>query len=163
VRGSAGLALVLALALLSASCRSLTMDSAAPAATMAEGSSASAYDDAILALVNAHRQSVGQAALTKSQMIWAQANQHSRSMAAGAVAYGHHGFDARAGAIFAALGSTGEVGENVAMGYSSAESVVAGWLTSPVHRTNIEGSVTRTGVSAVQSSAGVWYYTQIFY
>jgi len=163
VRASAAVALVLALALLAASCGSLTKNTAEPSVTPAEASTASAYDDAILALVNAHRQSIGRVPLAKSQPIWMQANQHSRNMAAGAVAFGHDGFDARSSAIFAALGSAGTVSENVATGQTSAESVVAGWLTSPTHKANIESSATRTGVSAVQSAAGVWYYTQIFY
>ena len=163
MRASAAVALVLALALLAASCGSLTKNTAEPSVTPAEASTASAYDDAILALVNAHRQSIGRVPLAKSQPIWMQANQHSRNMAAGAVAFGHDGFDARSSAIFAALGSAGTVSENVATGQTSAESVVAGWLTSPTHKANIESSATRTGVSAVQSAAGVWYYTQIFY
>ena len=49
------------------------------------------------------------------------------------------------------------------MGYASAESVVNAWLNSSGHRANIEGNSTRTGVSAVKSSDGVWYYTQVFY
>ena len=163
MRASAGPALVLALALVSASCGSLAKPPASPTTAPSRISTASAYDDAILALVNAHRQSIGRAALASTEVIWAQANQHSRNMAAGAVAFGHDGFDARSGAIFAALGSAGTVSENIATGQASAESVVAGWLTSPAHKANIESSATHTGVSAVQSAAGVWYYTQIFY
>jgi uncharacterized protein YkwD len=49
------------------------------------------------------------------------------------------------------------------MGYGSAASVVNAWLGSAGHRANIEGNATRTGVSAVRSSDGVWYYTQVFY
>ena len=163
MRASAAVALVFALALVSASCGSLTKPPASPTTAPSRISTASAYDDAILALVNAHRQRIGRAALTHSEVIWAQANRHSRNMAAGAVAFGHDGFDARSSAIFAALGSTGTVSENVATGLTSAEAVVAGWLGSPGHKANIESSATRTGISAVQSAAGVWYYTQIFY
>jgi uncharacterized protein YkwD len=49
------------------------------------------------------------------------------------------------------------------MGYGSAAAVVNAWLGSAGHRANIEGNSTRTGVSAVKSSGGVWYYTQVFY
>jgi uncharacterized protein YkwD len=118
---------------------------------------------AVVALVLAHRQSIGRVPLAKSQPIWMQANPHSRDMAVGTVAVGHDGFDARAEAIRAALGGTGTISENVAAGYTSAQAVVNGWLGSPGHKANIESSATRTGLSAVQSSAGVWYYTQIFY
>jgi uncharacterized protein YkwD len=122
-----------------------------------------AYDDEILQLINNHRLSIGKPALAKSQVIWEQANGHSRNMASGAVPFGHDGFDARVAAIRAALGSGGSAAENVAMGYGSAAAVVNAWLGSAGHRANIEGSATRTGISAVKSSGGVWYYTQIFY
>ncbi len=122
-----------------------------------------AYDDEILGLINAHRASIGKPALQKSQVIWDQANAHSRNMASGAVPFGHDGFSARIAAIRAALGSGGSGAENVAMGYTSAAAVVSGWLSSSGHRANIESSATRTGVSAVRSGSGAWYYTQIFY
>jgi uncharacterized protein YkwD len=122
-----------------------------------------AYDDEILGLINAHRASIGKPALQKSQVIWEQANAHSRNMASGAVPFGHDGFSARIAVIRAALGSGGSGAENVAMGYPSAAAVVSGWLSSSGHRANIESSATRTGVSAVRSGSGTWYYTQIFY
>jgi uncharacterized protein YkwD len=125
--------------------------------------SPTAYDDEILGLINAHRASIGKSALQKSQVIWEQANGHSRNMASGTVPFGHDGFSTRIAAIRAALGSGGSGAENVAMGYNSAAAVVNGWLSSSGHRANIEGNATRTGISAVQSSGGVWYYTQIFY
>ena len=114
-------------------------------------------------MINAHRASIGKPALQKSQVIWEQANAHSRDMASGAVPFGHDGFSARIAAIRAALGSGGSGAENVAMGYTSAAAVVSGWLSSSGHRANIESSATRTGISAVRSGSGAWYYTQIFY
>lgn len=122
-----------------------------------------AYDEEILQLINAHRASIGRAALQKNQVIWEQANAHSRNMASGTVPFGHDGFSNRVAAIRAALGGSGSAAENVAMGYSSAAAVVNGWLSSSGHRANIEGNYTRTGISAVRSAAGTWYYTQIFY
>lgn len=131
--------------------------------TPAPPSSATAYDEEILALVNNHRRSIGKAALVMNQVIWTQANGHSQGMASGAVAFGHSGFESRVAAIRAALGSGGSGSENVAMGFSSASAVVSGWLGSSGHRANIESNATRTGVSAVKSPGGTWYYTQIFY
>jgi uncharacterized protein YkwD len=125
--------------------------------------SATAYDDEILRLINDHRRSIGKPALATNQVIWEQANGHSRNMASGRVPFGHDGFDARISTIRAALGSGGSAGENVAMGYKSAAAVVNAWLGSSGHRANIEGNSTRTGISAVQTSTGTWYYTQIFY
>lgn len=125
--------------------------------------SPTAYDDDILRLINDHRRSIGKPALAKNQVIWEQANGHSRNMASGKVPFGHDGFDARIATIRAALGSGGSGAENVAMGYTSAAAVVNAWLGSAGHRANIEGSATRTGISAVQTGTGTWYYTQIFY
>jgi len=99
----------------------------------------------------------------KSQVIWEQANMHSQNMASKKVPFGHDGFADRIAAIRAALGSSGSAAENVAAGYGSAAAVVNGWLGSAGHRANIEGNSTRTGVSAVKSGDGVWYYTQVFY
>jgi len=55
-----------------------------------------------------------------------------------------------------------EVGENVAYGYTSAESVVKAWLTSDKHKENIEGDYNYFEVSAAVSSDGKWYFTNIF-
>ncbi len=54
------------------------------------------------------------------------------------------------------------VSENVAYGFSSAESVVNAWLNSPSHKDNIEGDYTDFDVSAEQNNEGKWYFTNIF-
>lgn len=54
------------------------------------------------------------------------------------------------------------VSENVAYGFSSAESVVNAWLNSPSHKDNIEGNFTDFDVSAEQNNEGKWYFTNIF-
>ncbi len=54
------------------------------------------------------------------------------------------------------------VSENVAYGFSSAESVVNAWLNSPSHKENIEGDYTDFDVSAEQNNEGKWYFTNIF-
>ena len=125
--------------------------------------SPTALDDQVLALINDHRRSIGKPALVKNQVIWEQANGHSQNMASKTVPFGHDGFEARIAVIKAALGSGGYPGENVAMGFNSAEAVVNAWLGSAGHRANIEGNSTRTGVSSVKSVGGTWYFTQVFY
>lgn len=125
--------------------------------------SAAALEDQVLALINDHRRSIGKPAFAHSQVIWDQANGHSRDMASKTVPFGHDGFYERIDAIKAALGSGGSAAENVAMGFNSAQAVVTAWLNSSGHRANIEGNATRTGISAARSSGGDWYYTQIFY
>ena len=114
-------------------------------------------------MINDYRRSIGKPALAMNQVIWQQASGHSQNMASGAVLFGHDGFDGRIGAIIAALGGGGYGAENVAMGFNSAAAVVNAWLGSAGHRANIEGKATRTGIAAVQSRTGTWYYTQIFY
>jgi uncharacterized protein YkwD len=53
-------------------------------------------------------------------------------------------------------------GENIAWGYTTAQSVVDAWLDSPGHRANIEtAAFTSTGVRAA-SSGGRTYWTQSF-
>jgi len=54
------------------------------------------------------------------------------------------------------------VSENVAYGFSSAESVVNAWLNSPSHKENIDGDYTDFDVSAEQNSEGKWFFTNIF-
>jgi uncharacterized protein YkwD len=54
------------------------------------------------------------------------------------------------------------VSENVAYGFSSAESVVNAWINSPSHKDNLEGDYTDFDVSAEQNSEGRWYFTNIF-
>mgnify|MGYP000966070924 FL=1 len=51
-------------------------------------------------------------------------------------------------------------GENIAMGYTTPEAVVTGWMNSPGHRANIlNASFTQIGVGYVASGN---YWTQEF-
>lgn len=54
------------------------------------------------------------------------------------------------------------VSENVAYGFSSAQSVVNAWINSPAHRETLEGDFTDFDISAEQDEDGDWYYTNIF-
>lgn len=54
------------------------------------------------------------------------------------------------------------VGENVAYGFSSAQSVVNAWINSDGHRANIEGDFNFFDVSAEQNEEGKWYFTNMF-
>ena len=54
-------------------------------------------------------------------------------------------------------------GENIAWGYSSAQSVVNGWLGSAGHKANIESpNFTSTGVGVAANAQGQLYWTQSF-
>jgi len=57
----------------------------------------------------------------------------------------------------------GTVGENVAVGFSSAKAVVMAWMCSPPHRKNLMScDFSSIGVGAGVSSAGRNFYTQVF-
>ena len=55
------------------------------------------------------------------------------------------------------------IAENIALGYSDAESVVKGWMASPGHRRNIlNPAVSEIGTGVVGSSKGALYFCQVF-
>ncbi len=54
------------------------------------------------------------------------------------------------------------VGENVAYGYDSGAAVVAGWMGSPGHRSNILSRDYRQMGMAARKAGNVWYVAQIF-
>lgn len=115
----------------------------------------------ILELVNQHRQSIGKQALELDTYITYECRTHSKNMAIGSVSFGHDGFGDRVDRIKSQVGG-GRTGENVAVGYNSAKSVMEGWLNSSGHRANIEGNFTTIGIGAYQEKDGGIYYTQIF-
>jgi uncharacterized protein YkwD len=65
----------------------------------------------------------------------------------------------------AAIGYTGwtALGENVAAGYGSVDSVMTGWMGSTGHRANIvSANFTHVGFGRADSSRGTPYWTQNF-
>jgi uncharacterized protein YkwD len=62
-----------------------------------------------------------------------------------------------------AAGYDNAIGENVAMGYRDAASVMDGWMNSPGHRANILNcSAKAIGVGLAKASDGSPYWTQLF-
>jgi uncharacterized protein YkwD len=120
------------------------------------------YDKEILDAVNAHRASIGLNPLVHDDFLWQVANTHSENMANGSVPFGHDGLTERYEQVVAESGN-GSFAENVANGQGSAVEVVESWLGSIGHKKNIEGNYSMTGLSAIKSSDGKWYYTQIFF
>ena len=56
----------------------------------------------------------------------------------------------------------GTVGENLSLGYPSAQAAVAGWMGSPGHRENIlRASYAQVGVGCVPGGRG-WLCAQVF-
>ncbi len=121
----------------------------------------------VLTLVNRHRAELGLSALAAAPTLQASAEWKSLHMAR----YHYFSHDdpgpptgRSAFARIAACGyAGGGAGENIAYGYRSAESVVAGWLSSPGHKANIENASYRsTGIGAALDGTGTTYWTQDF-
>jgi uncharacterized protein YkwD len=98
----------------------------------------SQFAQEVLALTNQFRATQGLAALTLNPELVAAADRHSADML-NQDYFDHTGRNGskpwdRAGAVGYAAST---IGENIAAGYGSAESVVQGWINSPGHRANL--------------------------
>jgi uncharacterized protein YkwD len=117
----------------------------------------------VVTLVNAHRAQLGLVALVVSPTLTAAAEWKARDMAAyGYLDHDDPAPDARTpDERVAACGYPAtQWGENIAMGYASAQAVVDAWLASPEHRANIERPEFRaTGVGA---AGAPMYWAQSF-
>ena len=114
----------------------------------------------VLELINNHRLSIGLSALAAMPLVKSVAFSHTDYMVYNNEV-SHENFYKRSDYLKANAGAT-RVTENVAYGYSSAQSVVNAWLKSDAHRANIEGDFTNFDIAAEENSDGKWYYTNIF-
>jgi len=114
----------------------------------------------ILELINNHRLSLGLNPLGNMALVKSVAFTHTDYMVDNNEV-SHANFFTRSTYLKENAGAK-TVSENVAYGYSSAESVVRAWLKSEGHKTNIEGDYTNFDVSAEENAEGKWYYTNIF-
>ncbi|MFF2204921.1 CAP domain-containing protein [Streptomyces sp. NPDC058145] len=140
----------------------------APAATTAPSTpkptataTASGVTARIVELVNAERGKAGCSPLTLNATLTKAAQAHSQDMAAHQN-MSHTGSDGSSpGDRITSAGYTwSSYGENVAYGYSTAEQVMAGWMSSPGHRANILNCAFKEiGVGLAQPNS---YWTQDF-
>ncbi len=114
----------------------------------------------ILELINNHRLSEGLNPLKSMTIIKSTAFSHTDYMV-DTQTVSHANFFTRSKYLKSNAGAK-DVSENVAYGYSSAESVVGAWMRSEAHKKNIEGDFTDFDVSAEKDTNGRWYYTNIF-
>jgi len=115
----------------------------------------------ILDLINDYRNSIGLSNLNTINLISEQAIKHTNYMINEGEA-SHDNFSLRHQALVQIIAAK-TVGENVAYGYSSAESVVNAWIKSDAHRKNMENSeFTDFGISIIQDENGRNYFTHIF-
>lgn len=123
-----------------------------------------ALEQAVLTQINQYRASRKLSPLTLDPSISVQARAHSQAMASGRTPFSHNGFQQRVQAIALTI-SYSRAAENVAynQGYSDpVRQAVQGWLQSPGHRQNIEGSFDLTGIGIAQNAKGEYYFTQLF-
>ena len=116
----------------------------------------------IIGLINEHRRKKGLGALAVSNVMNAEALKHSENMAARRTSFSHNGFQGRIKRISNSLNGVSNAAENVAMGSTSAKQVVEDWLSSPMHKKNIEGPYSLTGIGVAADKKGVLYFTEIF-
>ncbi|HEU4369013.1 MAG TPA: CAP domain-containing protein [Methylomirabilota bacterium] len=118
---------------------------------------------AVVALVNAERAKAKCLAVSADPRLAAAAVRHS----AGMVRQGHLSHTAPDGSgpwqRARAAGYPNPTGENIAVGYRDARTVMAGWVTSKAHRATIVDCRSRTvGVGIARTTAGTPYWTQLF-
>ena len=117
--------------------------------------------DQILVLINSHRETLGLSEIKKDeQHASAYAVDHTQYMIEKAQ-INHDNFSIRSQALKNKGAVT--VGENVAYGFSTAETVVGAWLNSPGHKDIIEGNYTHSGFGVIKNAQGGYYFTQLFY
>ncbi|MFC0644463.1 CAP domain-containing protein [Cellulomonas phragmiteti] len=110
----------------------------------------------IVTLTNDQRAAAGLPALGVS----ACATQQAVDRAALLVAEGRFEHDPLGPILEACRSRT--VGENLSLGYASAQAAVTGWMNSPGHRENIlRSSFSQIGVGCVQGQRG-WLCAQVF-
>lgn len=114
----------------------------------------------ILELINDYRISEGLIPLNNMGIIKSTAFSHTDYMIV-QNNVSHDNFFQRKSYLINNAGAN-TVAENVAFGYTSAESVVNAWINSEGHRGNIVGNYTDFEISAEQNAEGQWYYTNIF-
>lgn len=118
--------------------------------------------DEILKYINEYRRKKGLPLMVMNAAMSAEALKHSENMAARRTSFGHNGFQHRLKRVSSTLNGISGAAENVAMGSKTAKEVVDNWLTSSVHKQNIEGAYNLTGIGVAADKKGVLYFTQLF-
>lgn len=112
----------------------------------------------VTALVNAERAKAGLPALTLNRELSANATVRAREIIN---SFSHTRPNGNSFSSAITL-SYRTAGENIAYGYSSAESVMNGWMNSAGHKANIlKSSYTQIGVGVVENR-GTLYWVQLF-
>ncbi len=135
-----------------------------PASTPAVSGDYAAFQKRVVELVNAERAKNGLKPLTMNAQVNKTATLKSQDMAK--LGYFDHNSPTY-GSPFDMMKKYGisyrTAGENIAMGQTTPEQVMKGWMNSPGHRANIlKASFTQIGVGVAKNSSGRLYWTQQF-
>jgi uncharacterized YkwD family protein len=135
-----------------------------PATSTATTGNYSAFQKKVLELVNVERSKNGLKPLTMNAGLSKTATLKSQDMAK--LNYFDH-TSPTYGSPFDMMKKYGisyrTAGENIAMGQTTPEQVMQGWMNSPGHRANIlKSSFTQIGVGVAKNSSGRLYWTQQF-
>ena len=142
--------------------------SSAPASSTPSGGSATgtyaAFQNQVFQLVNQERTSRGLKALVMDSALNNTATLKSQDMAK--LGYFDHNSPTY-GSPFDLMRQYGisyrAAGENIAMGQTSPQQVMDGWMNSSGHRANIlSASYTKIGVGIARNSSGRYYWTKHF-
>ena len=133
-----------------------------PSSTEAADEFAALRED-VVGLVNRERAAAGCGKVSADDRLEAAATGHSEDMAAG----GYLDHTSRDGRDFsdraAEQGYTAAIGENIAAGQTSAESVMDSWMKSDGHRANILNcDAAAIGIGVGEAGDGNLYWTQVF-
>lgn len=138
-------------------------NSSAPSTGTGSGTYAD-FQNQVLQLVNQERTSRGLKALTMDSALNNTATLKSQDMAK--LGYFDH-TSPTYGSPFDMMKQFGisfrTAGENIAMGQTSPQQVMDGWMNSSGHRANIlNSSYTKIGIGIARNSSGRYYWTQQF-
>lgn len=136
-----------------------------PTAAAAAPVSLAAWQSEMLGDLNAQRAAVGVGPLTPCGTLQAAADGHSQDQANmdQMTHDGSNGSNIGQRADGAGYSGWQTLGENVAFGFTSVDSVMNAWMNSPGHRANILNAAFHdVGLSEVATASGVEYWTQDF-
>jgi uncharacterized protein YkwD len=119
-------------------------------------SPATRFANSAFKATNAKRTDAGLRPLARNACLQKFANSQARKMATrGAI------FHQQLGPIQNEC-NVGYVGENVAYGYPTGPQVVAGWMASPGHRSNILSTHYTLMAIGAAKNGSTWYVAQVF-
>ena len=127
------------------------------------GSEDSSFEERVLQLINVERAKGGLSAVVYNPVLDQAAEKHAVQMGQ-TNTMAHEGIgDGDPGERIRAEGFRNAWGENVAVGQTSPEQVVAEWMASPEHKRNImDPNFKQSGIAQIQAADGRLYWAQEF-